>query len=414
MKQRQDQSGPGFLPAQARAECPLLAQEMSGQPLVYLDNAATTQKPHAVLEAMRDYYHHTNANVHRSAHPLSAKATAAFEAARDQVATFINAPDRQSVIFTKGTTESINLVAASWGGQNLRPGDEILLTEMEHHANIVPWQLVAARTGALIKVVPITLAGTLDWAAFERLLGPKTRILALVHLSNVLGTLNPAADMIAKAKAVGAKVLLDGAQSAAHLAIDVAALDCDFFAFSAHKVYGPMGIGVLYGKPELLEAMPPYQGGGEMIEVVRFEGSTWNALPYKFEAGTPAVAEAIGLAAALRWLGGFDRQALMAHERHLMERAISHLKQMNGLRLVGDQDERLGALSFVPHAGHAHDIGTLLGEQGIAIRTGHHCAMPLMDALGVTGTARASFALYNTDEDVDRFAQALQQALELL
>lgn len=396
-----------------RADFPLLASAMNGQPLVYLDNAATTQKPKTVIDALRHYYEQDNANVHRSAHSLSDRATTAFEAARSAVQHLIHAPTRESVLFTRGTTESINLVANSYGGAELGPGDEILLTAMEHHSNIVPWQMIAERTGARIKVVPVTESGELEIEVFNTLLSERTRIFGLVHVSNALGTINPVADLIAKAHEVGALVLVDGAQAMVHLPVDVQELDCDFYAFSGHKMLGPTGIGVLYGRQSLLEQMPPWQGGGEMIERVSFEATSWNRLPYKFEAGTPNIAGAIGLTAAVRYLQGLDFSAVKAHEDQLVQLAIAGLSQIAGIRLVGTANARAGVVSFLPEDGHPHDIGTLLNEQGIATRTGHHCAMPLMQMLGISGTVRASFCLYNTKVDVEYFIQAVRKACSL-
>jgi len=395
---------------QRRQDFPLL-ESYDG---VYLDNAATTQKPHSVLDAVARYYQEQNANVHRSGHTLSALATASFEAARQTVSAWINAPNASSVIFTRGTTEAINLVAQSFGGHHFKPGDVILLTEMEHHSNIVPWQLIADRTGAVIRVIPVTPTGELNLDEFDQMLSKGVRLLAMTHVSNVTGTINPVAEMIDRAHQQGALVLIDGAQAAAHMAVDIQALDCDFYAFSGHKMFGPTGIGVLYGKSHLLEAMPPWQGGGEMIEQVSFAGSTWNQLPFKFEAGTPNIAGAIGLAAAVDYLQQLDHELVSEHEQRLTDLTLAGLRQIDGIRLIGDAEHRLGAVSFVPKAGHAHDIGTLLNEQKVAVRSGHHCAMPLMAALGVSGTVRASFCFYNTESDVDRLLQAVAKACSFL
>lgn len=402
-----------FSPEQARADFPLLATKMNGRPLVYLDNAASAQQPAFVLAAVQQYFQKNHANVHRSAHELSARATDAFEGARKAVQHFIGAPEKETVLFTKGTTESINLVASSYGNANIQAGDEILLTEMEHHSNIVPWQLLAQRTGAIIRVVPVQPDGDLNLAAFDQLLSAKTRIFALAHISNALGSVNPVAELIQKAHKVGAVVLVDGAQAVMHQSVDVQALDCDFYAFSGHKMMAPTGIGILYGKRALLEAMPPYQGGGEMIEKVSFEGSTWNTLPYKFEAGTPNIGGAVGLGAAISYLHNMDRVAALEHENNLLQLAASGLSKLSDIRLLGQPAQRSGVVSFIPTKGHAHDIGTLLSEQGIAIRTGHHCAMPLMNALKVSATARASFAFYNTKADVSRLLEAVARACEL-
>lgn len=395
-----------FVAEQVRKDFPLL-ENYGG---VYLDNAATAQKPKVVLDTLQHYYQQYNANVHRSSHTLSHQATEAFEAARSKVQRFINAPTRESVIFTKGTTEAINLVAGSWGADVLKPKDVILLTEMEHHSNIVPWQLLAKQTGATIKVVPVTSSGELNLEVLDRLLSEQVKLLAITHISNALGTINPIAEIIEQAHSLGALVLVDGAQGAVHARVDVQALDCDFYAFSGHKLFGPTGIGVLYGKVDLLEAMPPWQGGGEMIEQVSFEGSSWNQLPYKFEAGTPNIAGAIGLGSAIDYLNGLDWVAIMEHEKQLVQRAVSGFKQMDGISLIGEAEHRAGIVSFVPAVGHAHDIGTLINEQQVAIRTGHHCAMPLMSALGISGTARASFCFYNTQTEVDQLLQAVSKA----
>ncbi len=396
-------------------ECfPLLAQEVNGHPLVYLDNAATTQKPQAVLDALVAYYHNDNANVHRGVHTLAERSTAAFESARQRVATFINATSHREIVWTRGTTESINLVAHSFGGENLRPGDEILLSAMEHHSNIVPWQLVAQRTGAELRVVPITPEGELDLDAFDRLLGERTRIVAMVHVSNALGTINPVEEICRRAHDAGAVVLLDGAQAAAHLPIDVQAIDCDFYAFSGHKMYAPTGIGVLYGRESLLDAMPPWQSGGEMIHKVSFDHTTFNELPYKFEAGTPNIADAIGLGAAIDFIESLDRGALMAHEEHVRKLTESLLQQNENVRLIGTAASKTGVVSFLLDGAHPSDVGTLLDQQGVAVRTGHHCAMPLMECLGIPGTVRASFGMYNSEEEVHRLMDAIAKAQSFL
>lgn len=393
---------------QVRADFPLL----TAGGMTYLDNAATTQKPHAVLDALQHYYTHDNANVHRSAHSISARATEAFEGARSAIQTFINAPVRESVIFTRGTTEAINLVANSYGN-TFKPNDEILLTAMEHHSNIVPWQLLAERTGAIIKTIPVTAAGELDMSVFEQRLSNRTRLVAVAHISNALGTINPIAELISKAHEQGAVVLVDGAQAMVHLPVDVQALDCDFYVFSGHKMLGPTGTGVLYGEQSLLQAMPPWQAGGEMIETVSFEQTTFNRLPYKFEAGTPDIAGAIGLGAAVKYLQNLDRSGVAAHEEKLMQLTVSGLNQLPGIRLIGTAANRAGAVSFVPKTGHPHDIGTLLNEQNIAVRTGHHCAMPLMASFNIPGTVRASLCLYNSEEEVDALVQGVDKACRL-
>ena len=392
-----------------RGQFPALAQEVNGHPLVYLDNAATTQKPQAVLDAINHYYRADNANVHRAAHALSGRATRAFEDARETVARFINAPRSHEVIWTRGTTEAINLVAQSWGMSELRAGDEIVLSTLEHHANIVPWQLVAQRTGAVIRVVPLDERGDLDMAAYLALLGPRTRLVSVAHVSNALGTVNPVKEMVAAAKAVGALSLIDGAQAVAHLVVDVQAIGCDFYAFSGHKLYGPTGIGVLWGRTELLERMPPWQAGGEMIDRVSFSGTTFNTLPFKFEAGTPHIAGAIGLAAAIDFVMEQDKDSLASHEAALTDYLVAGLQQVPGLRLVGEPGQRAGAVSFLLEDIHPQDAATLLDMQGIALRVGHHCAMPLMESLGIGGTMRASLACYNNRDDVDALLAALHK-----
>ncbi len=396
-----------------RSDFPILDQTIGGQPLVYLDNAATTQKPRAVIAAISNYYLHDNANVHRGAHALADRATRDFEAARESLRALINARTSSEVIFTRGTTESINLVANGLT-QQFKPGDEILITLLEHHANIVPWQMLAARTGAVLKACEITQSGDIDMESFRACLSPRTRLVAVGHVSNALGTINPIAEMIALAHDAGALVLIDGAQAIAHLPVNVQDLNCDFYAFSGHKMFGPTGIGVLYGKETLLDAMPPWQGGGEMIERVTIESSTWNSLPYKFEAGTPNMAGAVGLGAAVRYIAGLPREALLMAEDTLVQRTVSGLKQIAGVRLVGEPEHRLSAVSFLVDNSHPNDIGTLLDQQGIAVRTGHHCTMPLMARLGVPGTVRASFSLYNSQDDVDSLLRGVDKALTFL
>lgn len=395
--------------ARLRSQFPALAQEVNGHPLVYLDNAATTQKPQAVLDAINHYYRADNANVHRAAHALSGRATRAFEDARETVARLINAPRSHEVIWTRGTTEAINLVAQSWGMSDLRAGDEVVLSTLEHHANIVPWQLVAQRTGAVIRVIPLDERGDLDMTAYRALLGPRTRLVSIAHVSNALGTVNPVAEIVAAAKAIGALTLIDGAQAVAHLEVDVQAIGCDFYAFSGHKLYGPTGIGVLWGRTELLERMPPWQAGGEMIDRVSFSGTTFNTLPFKFEAGTPHIAGAIGLAAAIDFVMEQDRGLLASHEEALTDYLVAGLRQVPGLHLVGEPGQRAGAVSFLLTDIHPQDAATLLDMQGIALRVGHHCAMPLMDSLGIGGTMRASLACYNNRDDVDALLAALHK-----
>lgn len=395
--------------ARLRSQFPALAQEVNGHPLIYLDNAATTQKPQVVLDAIAHYYSADNANVHRAAHALSGRATRAFEAARETVARFINAPHSREVIWTRGTTEAINLVAQSWGISELKAGDEIVLSTLEHHANIVPWQLIAQRTGAQIRVIPLDERGDLDLVAYHAMLGPRTRLVSVAHVSNALGTVNPVARMVEAAKAVGAVTLIDGAQAVAHLEVDVQAIGCDFYAFSGHKLYGPTGIGVLWGRTEQLERMPPWQAGGEMIDRVSFAGTTFNTLPFKFEAGTPHIAGAIGLAAAIDFVMEQDRDSLASHEAALADYLVAGLQQVPGLRLVGEPGQRAGAVSFLLEDIHPQDAATLLNMQGIALRVGHHCAMPLMESLGIGGTMRASLACYNNRDDVDALLAALHK-----
>ncbi|WP_281271649.1 aminotransferase class V-fold PLP-dependent enzyme [Isoalcanivorax indicus] len=401
--------------ATLRAEFPILAERPYGKPLVYLDNAATTQKPRAVIDALAAYYEHDNSNVHRGAHCLAERATAAFEDAREKVASLINA-SREEVIWTRGTTEAINLVAHSYGGDTLKPGDEVVISSLEHHANIVPWQQVCARTGATLKVIPLHPShnGELDLSRLEDIITERTRILALVQVSNALGVINPVAALIARARAVGAKVLLDGAQAISHFPVDVQALDCDFYAFSAHKLFGPTGVGVLYGRKALLEAMPPWQTGGEMIETVTFEASTWNQLPYKFEAGTPHIGGVIAFGAAIDWLNQQDRAAMAAHEADLLHYATEQARAFPGLKIIGDAPTKIAVLSFLLEGSHPNDVGTLLDQQGVAVRTGHHCTMPLMNALGIPGTVRAAFAPYNTRAEVDQLFAALEKVRRFL
>lgn len=397
-----------------RAEFPILAQQVNGKPLVYLDNAATTQKPVAVIEAVSSYYREINSNVHRGAHALSDRATSAFEGARDAVCGFINAPSREQVIWTRGTTESINLVAASFARSRLRAGDEILVSGLAHHSNIVPWQLAAEAVGATVVPIPVTDDARLDLDAFARLLGERTRLVALEHVSNAMGTVHPVAQIIHTAHAAGVPVLLDGAQAVGHMAVDVQALDVDFYAFSGHKMFGPTGIGVLYGKRAWLEAMPPWQGGGEMIETVSFAGTRYAALPYRFEAGTPHIAGAVGLGAAIHWLAGIDRAAASAHEDALLAHALELASGLPGFRLVGSAPHKVAVLSFLLEGGHPQDVGTLLDQQGVAVRTGHHCAQPAMARFNVPGTIRASFSLYNTHAEVEALFAALHKVRSFL
>ena len=397
-----------------RKDFPSLGRTVHGKPLVYLDNGATSQKPRAVLEALRVYYEEYNSNVHRAVHELSARATREYESAREKVARFIHAAESREVVFTRGTTEAVNLVAQSWGRANLRTGDEILITHMEHHSNIVPWQMLCQSTGAILKAVPVTDIGELDMEAFDRLLGPRTRLVSVVHVSNVLGTVNPVKEIAARAHARGAVVILDGAQAAPHASVDVRDLDADFYAFSGHKVFGPTGVGVLYGKAALLEAMPPWQGGGDMIERVSFSGTTYNEIPHKFEAGTPNIAGVIGLGAAVEYVSQVGMDRIRAHEGELLSRATEKLSAIPGLRLIGTARGKAAVISFTLEGAHPHDLGALLDQQGVAIRTGHHCAMPLMERFGVTAAARASFAFYNTIEEADFLVKSILKAREIL
>ena len=399
--------------AALRADFPALDQLVHGKPLVYLDNAASAQAPQLVLDAIANQQRSNHANVHRGVHQLSERSTAAYEGARHKVRQFINAAAIEEIVFTRGTTESINLVASSLGRQRLGAGDEVLITWMEHHSNIVPWQLICEQTGARLVVAPITDRGELDLQEFHRLLGARTKIVALAHVSNALGTVNPVAELVAAAHRAGAVVLLDGAQAVPHMRVDVRALDCDFYAFSAHKMYGPTGVGVLYGKRALLETMPPYQGGGDMILTVRFEGTTYNALPYKFEAGTPNITGVVGLGAAVDYLEALDFDAVAAHEHDLLDYATAQVLELPGARVIGTAAHKAGVLSFVIDGIHPHDLGTVVDREGVAIRTGHHCAMPVMERFNVPATARASFALYNNRTDVDRLIAGLRRALEI-
>ena len=396
-----------------RRDFPILFQEVNGHPLVYLDNGATSQTPKVVIDAISHYYLTDNANVHRGVHALSERATRDYEGARDRIQRFVNAGDRGEVILVGGTTEGINLVASSYARARLEPGDEILVSAMEHHSNIVPWQLAAGHTGATIRVIPVTDEGELDIDAYEAMLGPRTRIVAVAHVSNALGTINPVESMIRAAHDAGAVVVLDGAQAAPHLRIDVRALDVDFYAFSGHKMYGPTGIGVLYGKRALLEEMEPWQGGGDMIRTVSFDGTTYNELPYKFEAGTPNIADAIGLGAAVDYLEEVGLDNIAAHEHRVLEHAMRALGDIPGIRFIGTAPEKCGIISFVLEGVHAHDVGTVVDSEGVAIRTGHHCAMPLMKRFGVAATARASFGMYNTEIEADRLAAALHRVREV-
>lgn len=396
-----------------RRDFPILGRRVNGKKLVYLDNAATSQKPNSVIRAISRYYKQENANIHRGVHYLSGLATEEHEQARQSVREFLNAADQREIIFVRGTTEAINLVAQSYGRANVGAGDEVLITAMEHHSNIVPWQMLCEEKGAHLKVAPINDRGELILDEFQKLLGPRTKIVAVTHVSNALGTVNPVKRVIEMAHALNIPVLIDGAQAVPHLSVDVQALDCDFYAFSGHKLYGPTGIGVLYGKAALLEAMPPYQGGGEMIRSVTFAKTTYNDLPFKFEAGTPDIAGAIGLHAAIQYVNGLGLNRVAAHEHELLAYATEALSAMDGVRLIGTAAEKAGVLSFVLDDIHPHDIGTILDQEGIAIRTGHHCAQPVMERFGIPATARASFAVYNTKEEVDALAAGIRRVQEV-
>ncbi|PCK02544.1 MAG: cysteine desulfurase CsdA [Alteromonadaceae bacterium] len=400
--------------ASVRADFPILDQEVNGHPLVYLDNAATTQKPNAVIDAISHYYRFDNSNVHRGAHCLSDRATEKFENSRQTVASFLNSPSREHIIWTRGTTESANLVAAAWGRANITTGDKILVPMLEHHSNIVPWQLLAEEKGAQVIPIALTDAGEIDLSDLDSKLDATVKLVAVNHVSNALGTVNPIKHIIAKAHEVGAIVYVDGAQAVAHFEVDVQALDCDFYAFSGHKLFGPTGIGVLWGKKSILEAMPPYHGGGEMIETVSFEKTTFNVLPYKFEAGTPDIAGAIGLAAAIDYFNQFDRQQVHAYEAQLLAYIIEKSQAISGLRRIGEAVDSVAVFSFVIEGIHPSDLGALLDQQGVAVRTGHHCAQPLMASFGISGTVRASISFYNTRDDIDRFFEALIKVLQFL
>jgi cysteine desulfurase/selenocysteine lyase len=396
-----------------RREFPVLHERVHGRPLVYLDSAASAQKPQAVIDAERGVYEHYYANIHRGVHRLSMLATDAYEAARGKLRDFVGAASNREVVLLRGTTEAVNLVAQSYGRAHVGAGDEVLITGLEHHSNIVPWQLLCGEKGATLRVAPIDDAGDVDLAAFERLLSPRTRIVAFAHVSNALGTVNPVVRMTELAHAAGAVVLVDGAQAAPHMAVDVRALGCDFYAFSGHKVYGPSGTGALYAREALLEAMPPWQGGGDMIASVSFEKSTWNELPYKFEAGTPNIAGVIALGAAIDWIGGIGLPAIAAHEHDLLEHGTRLLQGIPGLRLVGTAREKAGVVSFVIEGVHPHDVGTVLDYEGIAVRTGHHCAQPVMDRYGIPATTRASLACFNTRDELDQLARGVRKVQEM-
>ena len=397
-----------------RAEFPVLARRINGHALAYLDNAASSQQPGSVIDAVADYARFHHANVHRGVHTLSQEATARYEGARERVRQFINAASTAEIVFVRGTTEAINLVAQSYGRPRLTAGDEIVVTHLEHHSNIVPWQLLCAQTGAVLKVVPIDRRGVVDFDAYLALLGPRTRIVALAHVSNALGTVLPLADFLRAARERGIATVVDGAQAVPHLAVDVRSLGCDFYAFSAHKMYGPTGIGALYARAAVLETMPPWQGGGDMILAVSFGGSTWNHLPHRFEAGTPNIGGAVGLGAAIDYLGRVGLDRIAAHEQDLLDHATRRLAAIPGLTFIGMAPHKTGLVSFTVDGVHPHDLGTVLDSEGVAVRTGHHCAMPVMEFFGVPATTRASFALYNTREEIDALHDALLQAIRML
>ena len=396
-----------------RRDFPILDEQIRGKPLIYLDNAASSQKPNVVIDAISHNYRHDYANIHRGVHTLSERSTAAYEAARSKVKKFINASSDKEIIFVRGTTEAINLVAQSHGKANIKVGDEILITWMEHHSNIVPWQMLCEQTGAILKVVPINQQGEMIFADFEKLLSDKTRLVSVAHMSNALGTINPVKDIINAAHAKNIPVLLDGAQAIPHMHVDVQDLDCDFYAFSGHKLYGPSGIGVLYGKQQLLEAMPPYQGGGDMIRKVTFTETEYNILPYKFEAGTPSIADTIGLGAAVDYLTAIGMDNIAAYEHELLNYASAKAEKIVGLKIIGTAEHKGAILSFVLDKVHPHDIGTMLDTVGIAVRAGHHCAMPVMDFFAVPATARASFALYNTRQEIDVLMEAIEELIKV-
>jgi cysteine desulfurase / selenocysteine lyase len=400
-------SSPPFDLERIRADFPILGRRIRGKPLVYLDNAATSQKPQSVIDAVTRFYTAENANIHRGVHYLSERATAAYDGVREDVARFINAPSSRQVIFTKGTTEGINLVAQSYGRPQLKPGDDIVITAMEHHSNIVPWQLLCEQTGAVLKAAPFNERGELDVGGLEALLSPRTKLVALVHLSNALGTINPVKTVVDLAHQRGIPVLVDGAQAAPHLPVNVQDLDCDFYVFSGHKVFGPTGVGVLYGREALLERMPPYQGGGDMIATVSLQRSTWAPLPAKFEAGTPMIAQVAGLGAALKYIEAVGLESVAVWERELLAYATERIMEIEGVRIIGTAEHKASVLGFIMNEVHPHDIGTILDNEGVAIRAGHHCAQPVMERFGVPATARASFAFYNTREEVDAFIAGL-------
>lgn len=397
-----------------RNDFPILNQQINGKPLVYFDNAATTQKPKQVIEALLGYYEGYNANIHRGIHHLAEKATAAFEDSRKAIKTFLNASSDEEIIFTYGTTDGINLVAQTYGRAFLKEGDEIIITTMEHHSNIVPWQMLCEEKGCVLKVIPINDEGEIIFEEYKKLLSEKTKFVSVVHVSNALGTINPVKEIIEEAHKVGAKVLVDGAQASSHLTIDVQALDVDFYVFSAHKLYGPTGMGALYGKKEILNAMPPYRGGGEMIKEVSFERTTYNELPYKFEAGTPNIADVVAVKSAIDYINYWGKENIAAYENELLIYGTEKLSEIEGLKIIGQAKEKVSVISFVIDGIHPQDIGVILDQQGIAVRTGHHCTQPLMKRLGIVGTSRASFSMYNTIEEIDRLITGIQKVKKFL
>ncbi|WP_317195554.1 cysteine desulfurase [Echinicola shivajiensis] len=396
-----------------RGQFPVLDQEVNGKPLIYLDNAATTQKPKVVLEALSSYYTHDNSNIHRGAHTLADRATRTYEKTRAAVREFLNAKEEEEIIFTKGTTEGINLVASTFGRKFIKEGDEIIISNLEHHSNIVPWQMLCEEKGAILKVIPINDKGEILMDEFDKLLTERTKLVSVVHASNALGTINPIEEIITKAHQFGARVLIDGAQSSAHLDIDVQTLDCDFFVMSAHKIYGPTGLGVLYGKREVLEAMPPYQGGGEMIKEVTFEKTTYNEIPFKFEAGTPNIADVIAFQKAIEFVNELGKANIRAHEEILLSYAAERLSSIKGFIPIGTADKKVSVLSFLINGMHPFDVGMMLDASGIAVRTGHHCTQPLMNRFNLEGTVRASFSVYNTKEEVDRLVESVSKIAKL-
>ena len=397
-----------------RKDFPILSREVNGKPLVYLDNGATSQKPQVVIDAITGYYTNDNSNIHRGVHTLSQVATTAYEEARIKIQKWINAEHLEEIIFTKGTTDGINLISNAWGRANLEKGDEVIITEMEHHSNIVPWQMICDEKEAILKVIPISDSGELLMDEYKKLLSPKTKMVALVHISNALGTINPVKEVTRLAHEVGAKVVIDGAQQVAHAAPNVRDLDADFYVFGLHKMFGPTGVGILYGKRDLLNAIPPYQGGGDMIKTVSFEKTTYNELPHKFEAGTPNISAGIATAAAVDYIESLDWEAIHIHEKELLDYATEALKKIDGVRIIGEAPEKASVISFVVEGIHAYDIGVIVDKMGIAVRTGHHCTQPLMNRYGIQGTVRASFAFYNTKEEVDLLIAALKRAINML